>query len=140
MDRLVRHRGADDEPGDEVALRPDERGHLRPDADPGRSHGRRVLHLPGDAQEVGVVAGQPDDPAVVRTGRVHAEVAVRDPARQRGQGQLAPGDLGNALQGPDEVVVQRAPQDRIVGHYPMTPSPVTASGATSTSRPRTAMT
>src|SRR6478672_209830 len=33
MDRLVRHRGADDEPRDEIALGPDEGGHLRTDTD-----------------------------------------------------------------------------------------------------------
>ena len=112
MDRLVRHRLADDEPGDEVALRPDERGDLRPDADPGRRDGRGVLHLPGDPEEVGVVAGQPDDPALVRAVRVDPEVPVGDPAGQRRQGQASAGDLRDPLQGLDELVVQRATQDR----------------------------
>ena len=96
--------------------RADERGDLGPHPHPGRGDGRGVLHLPGDAQEVGVVAGQPDDPAVIRPGRIHPKVPVRDPARQGGQGQLTPGDIRDLLQGPDEVVVQGAPQDRIVGH------------------------
>ena len=77
---------ADDEPRDEIALRPDERGHLRTDADPGRRDRRGMLHLPADAEQVGVVAGQPDDPALVRAGRVDPEVPVGDPARQRRSG------------------------------------------------------
>jgi hypothetical protein len=75
-----------------------------------------VLDLARYPQQVRIVAGQPDDPAPVGPGRVDAEVPVRDPARERGQGQLAPGDLRDPLHGPDEVVVQRATQDRLVGH------------------------
>ena len=119
---------ADDEPGHEIALRPDERGHLRADADPGRGDRRRVLDLAADAEQVRVVAGQPDDPALVRAGRVDPEVAVRDPAGQRGQGQLATGQLGHLLHGPDEVVVQLSVRDRLVGQ-PIMPSPVTASAS-----------
>ncbi len=51
-----------------------------PDADPGRRDGRRVLHLAADAEQVGVVAGEADDVAVVRTGDRDEEVAVRDAA------------------------------------------------------------
>ena len=81
MDRLVGDRRADDEAGDEIALGPDERDHLRTDADPGGGHGRGVLDLAADPEQVGVVAGQPDDPAVVRAGRGdHEVVPVRDPA------------------------------------------------------------
>src|SRR3954453_16504064 len=116
MDRLVRHRGADDEPRDEIALGSDEGGHLRPDADAGSGNGRRMLHLPRDAQQVRVVAGQADDPALVRSGRVHPEVAVGDPARQMGQGEVTSGDLRDLLHRPDELLVQRATQDRVIGH------------------------
>ena len=116
MDRLVRHRLPDDEPRDEVALRPDEGGDLRPDADPGRRDGRGVLHLPGDAQEVGVVAGQPDDPALVRAVRVDPEVPVGDPAGQRRQGQASPGDLRDPLQGPTSSSCSGPRRIGVVGH------------------------
>ena len=86
MDRLVRDRRAHDEPGHEVALGPDEGGHLRPTPDPGRGDRRRVLHLAADPQQVRVVAGQPDDPAVGRPGGVDQEVPVRDPARTAASG------------------------------------------------------
>ena len=88
VDGLVADRRPDDEPRDEVALGPDERGHLRPDADAGRRDRRRVLDLAADAEQVRVVAGQPDDPALVGAGGVDPEVPVRDPARQGGEGQL----------------------------------------------------
>ena len=87
-----------------------------PDADARRRDRRGMLDLAGDPEQVRVVAGQADDPALVGPGRVDPEVPVRDPARERGQGQLAPGDLRDPLHGPDEVVVQRATQDRLVGH------------------------
>ena len=69
VDRLVRDRRAHDEPGDEIALGPDERRHLRPDPDARRRDGRGVLDLAADPEQVGVVAGQPDDPAVGRARR-----------------------------------------------------------------------
>ena len=53
-----------DESGDEIALRPDERGDLGADADTGRRDGRGVLDLPADAEQMRVVAGQPDDVAL----------------------------------------------------------------------------
>ena len=82
VDRLVTDRRALDEPGHEVALRPDEGRHLGPDADAGRGDRRGVLDLAADAEEMGVVAGQADDIAVVAVRRRDEEVAVRDPARQ----------------------------------------------------------
>ena len=63
-DGLVADRRTHDEPRDEVALGPDERGDLRPDTDPGGRHRRGVLDLPADAEQVRVVAGQADDPAL----------------------------------------------------------------------------
>ena len=60
----LRDRRALDEPGDEVALGADEGDDLRPDADAGRGDRRRVLDLAADAEQVRVVAGQPDDVAV----------------------------------------------------------------------------
>ena len=56
-------RAALDEPGDEVALGSQEGDHLRADADPGGGHGRGVLDLAADAEEVRVVAGEADDEA-----------------------------------------------------------------------------
>ena len=116
MDRLVRHRGPDDEPGDEIALGPDERRHLRPHPHAGRRDGRGMLDLPGDPQQVRVVAGQPDDPALLRAGGVHPEVPVRDPARQGREGQLTARELRDLLHGAHEVVVELPMQDLVVAH------------------------
>ena len=116
VDGLVTDRRPDDEPRDEVALGPDERGHLRPDADAGRGDRRRVLDLPADAEQVRVVAGQPDDPALVGPGGVDPEVPVRDPARQGREGQLTAPDLRDLLERADEVVVELPVEDALVGH------------------------
>jgi hypothetical protein len=70
----------DDELRDEVALRPDERGDLRPDPDTGRRDRRSVLDLAADPEQVGVVAGEPQDVAVRHARRGDQVVAVRDPA------------------------------------------------------------
>src|SRR5258705_6895 len=75
-----------------------------------RWQGRRGLDLAADAEQVGVVAGEPDHPAIRRAGGVHEEVAVRDSAGQRPQGQFAAGDLGDALQRADELVAELATQ------------------------------
>ena len=84
MDGLVRDRRALDEPGDEVALRPDERGDLGPDADAGGRDRRGVLDLAADPEQVGVVAGEPDDVAVrPLPADDDEEVAVGDPAGER---------------------------------------------------------
>ena len=63
-DLVVLDRRALDEAGDEVALGPDERDDLRPDADPGRGDRRGVLDLAADPEQVRVVAGQADDVAL----------------------------------------------------------------------------
>ena len=145
VDGLVRHRRADDEPGDEVALGPDEGGDLRPHADAGRRDRRGVLHLPGDPQEVRVVAGQADDPALVGAGRVDAEVPVRDPAREGGQRQVAPGRAPGPAAAPrTSVVVQlaRGGWRSSVTYADRSASPVAASASTWTasSLPRWATT
>ena len=106
VDRLVRDRRALDELRHEVAAVPDERRHLRSHAHTGRGHGRRVLDLPADAQQVRVVAGQPDDVAFALAGELDEEVAVRDPAGERGEGHLPAGDLGHDLERRDEVLFQ----------------------------------
>ena len=66
MDGLVADPRAHDELRDEIALGPDERRHLRPDPDAGRRDRRRVLDLAADPEQVGVVAGEPDDAAIRR--------------------------------------------------------------------------
>jgi hypothetical protein len=115
-DGLVGYRLTHDETGEQVPLGSDERGHLRPDPDPGGRHGRRVFHLPADAQQVGVVAGQADDPTVRRTLHVHPEVAVGDPAAQRRERQRPAGELRNLLHGEHQLVVQLSAQGRLVIH------------------------
>jgi hypothetical protein len=65
---------------------------------------------------VRVVAGQPDDPALVGPGRVDAKVPVGDPARQGCQGQVPAGQLRNLLHRADEVVVQLAVEDLLGVH------------------------
>ena len=76
-----------------------------------------MLDLAADPQQVGVVAGQADDPAVRgRRRRVDQEVAVGDAARERGQGELAAGQLGHALQRRDQLVAQLAVQ-RLVRRF-----------------------
>jgi len=108
-----------DEPRDEVALRPEVGDDLRPDADAGRGHGRRVLHLAADAEEVGVVAGEPNhEPGSARRAG-DEEVAVRDPARQGSENQLPGSQLRQPAHGTDELVAQLAAQlvlDRGAGH------------------------
>ena len=89
-----------DEAGDEVALRPDEGGHLRPDPDPRRRHRRGVLHLAADAEQVGVVAGQPDDVAVRAAGDVDQEVAVGDPAESGVSVSSRPASSGTRCSAP----------------------------------------
>ncbi len=116
VDVLVRDGRPDDEPGDEVALRTDERRDLGPDPDAGRGDRCRVLDLAADAEQVRVVARQPDDPAFGRPGGVHPEVPVGDPAGQGGQRQVPAGQLRDLLHRADEVVVQLPVEDLVVGH------------------------
>ena len=71
-----------------------------------------MLDLPADAEQVRVVAGEADDPAIGRARRRDEEVAVGDPARERGQRQVAPGQLGEPAERLDERVVQLAAEDR----------------------------
>ena len=82
MDRLVADRRALDEPRDEIALRADERGHLGSDPDTGGGHRRRMLDLAADAEQVRVVAGEPDHVPIHDAVHGHEEVAVRDATRQ----------------------------------------------------------
>ena len=82
-----------------------------PDADPGGGDRRRVLDLPADAEQVGVVAGEPEHPALVAAAGGHDEVAVGDAAAQRPQRQVEPGQLRHALQCRDQVVTKLAAQD-----------------------------
>ena len=120
MDRLVGDRRAVDEAGHEVALRPDERRDLRPDADAGRRDGRGVLDLAADPEQVRVVAGEADDPALGRSPAASTRklrfVIPPDSARRR---QVAAGELRDALHRRDELVAQLAAEDladRRCGH------------------------
>ena len=108
VDGLVGDRRTVDEPGHEVALRPDERRDLWSHADPGRGDRRRMLDLATDPEQVGVVAGEPDDPAFIRAGRLDQEVPVRDPAGQGPKRQVAAGKIRHALHHADELVAQLA--------------------------------
>ena len=88
-----------DEAGDEVALRPDERRHLRPDADTSSRDGRRVLDFSADAEQMGVIAGETDNVAVGLTADRDQEIAVGDATRQRvRERELAPGQFRHALE------------------------------------------
>jgi hypothetical protein len=70
-----------DEPRHEVSLGPDEGDHLRADPNTSRGHGRRMLHLPADTEQVRVVAGEADHVADGLSGRLDQVIPVRDPAR-----------------------------------------------------------
>ena len=100
-----------DEPRDEVALGADERGHLGTHAHARRRDRRGVLDLPADAEQVGVVAREPHDPSVGRGARGDEEVPVRDPAREGGQREVPPGQLGEPAERRGERVVQLAAED-----------------------------
>src|SRR5262245_9247289 len=82
--RVCRRHPADlplDEAGDEVALRLDESDHLGPDAECSSGPRGLVLDAAVDAEEVGVLASDPDDERVRAV--LHLEVAVRDAAAER---------------------------------------------------------
>ena len=81
-----------------------------PTPTPGRRDGRRVLHLAADPEQMGVVAGEPDDVAVVGAGDRDQEVAVRDAAAEGREDELAPGQLRDPLHGRDQLVAQLADQ------------------------------
>jgi ADP-ribose pyrophosphatase len=88
---LGRDRPTRDEARDEIALGLDEGDDLRPDSELGGGSGRRMLHVAVDAQELGVLAPDPQDKAL--GAEVDLEVVVRDPPAER----LDP----NVLTGPD---------------------------------------
>jgi len=106
MDLLEADRLTDDEASDQVALGADERGHLRPDPHPRRHHRGRMLDLATDAEQMGVVASQPDDVALAGPRHRDQEVAVRDAAGERGQGQVDVGQLGDLLHCQNELVTE----------------------------------
>jgi len=108
MDGLVGDARPDDEPGHEVTLRPDERADLGADPDARRAHGRGMLDLSADAEQVRVIASEANHPAIRGPGGVDEEIAIRDPTGQRPQGQFAAGNLGDALQRADELVPELA--------------------------------
>jgi hypothetical protein len=105
-DLLHRDLGAFDEAGHEIALGPDEGCDLRTDADAGGRDGRRVLDLAADAEQVRIVAREPDDVTLRDIGDCHEEVAVRDPTAQRGERQRVACELRDALHRADKVVTQ----------------------------------
>ena len=109
-DGLVGDRRPLDEARDEVALRPDEGRHLGADPDAGGRDRRRVFDLTADAEQVRVVAGQPDDPSLGGAARRDQEVPVRDPAGQRDQRQVAPGELREPTERVDELIAELAPE------------------------------
>ena len=111
MDCLVGDRRPFDEPRHEIALGPDERGHLGPDADAGRRDGGRVLDLAADPEEVRVVARKPDHVAITTACRLDEEVPIRDPAAQRSEGQLRVGELRDPLHRANELVAKVAAED-----------------------------
>src|SRR5438876_6594608 len=98
VDLLQRHRLTHDEASDEVALRADEGDYFWTHPDAGGGDRGGMLHLAADAEQMGVVASQPDDVAVVAVTRRHQEVAVGDAARNRGEDQLSSGGLRHALE------------------------------------------
>src|SRR5947199_346251 len=70
---------------------------------------RGVLDLSRDPKQVRVVAREPDHVPVRTTFELDQKVAVRDPARERGQGQLDAGQLRDTLHRRDELVPKLAP-------------------------------
>src|SRR5437879_1831903 len=66
---LQRDRLSHDEAGDEVALRPDERDHLRAYTYPGRGDRCGMLNLAADPEKMGVVAAEPDHVPIVPVAR-----------------------------------------------------------------------
>ena len=137
VDGLVRHRRALDEAGHEVALGPDEGGDLRPHADPGRRDRRGMLHLPGDPEQVGVVAGQADDPALGRSRPrstrklrfvIPPESAVSVRSRPASSGTRRAPRRASSRSSPAEL-----PSGSAIGDHAATPidaSPVAASAST----------
>jgi hypothetical protein len=79
-DRLRDDDLALDEPRHEIALRLDERDHLRPDPDGCGCEGRLVLRAPVDPEQLRVAAADPQHIAAAVDG--HLEIAVRDPAAE----------------------------------------------------------
>ena len=106
MHSLVADRRAFDEPRDEVALGPDECGHLGAHAHAGRGDRRGVLDLAADAKQVRVVAGQADDVALAVTRDRDQEVPVRDAPGQGCQHEGTARELGDSAHRPDQVVAQ----------------------------------
>ena len=75
-----------------------------------------MFDVPIDPEQVRVVPGHPDDPAIIGAGRVDPEVAVGDASGQRCEREVEAGQLGNRVEGGDEVVVESAVLDRFVRH------------------------
>ena len=78
-----------DEPRDEVALRLDERDHLRPDPERGSDARRLVLGPPVDPEQMRVLPA--DAQHVGAAVALDPEVAIRDPAAERLDLDPAPG-------------------------------------------------
>ena len=130
-------RRALDEPRDEIALGPEERDDLGTHTQPGRDHGRRVLHLPADPEEMRVVAGEADDVALRGAGKVDAVVAVGDAAGERGQREPVVGQLGDAPEHADQVVRHLATCGRrLVAHGHSSGVSAAAQGRRPPRRPR----
>ena len=108
--RLVCDWATHDELGHQVALRADECHDLGPHTHAGRGDRRRVLDFARDPQEMRVVAGQADDVAVMRTGRLDQEVPVRDPAGQRPEHQCTARQVGNPLHRERQIMLEFASQ------------------------------
>ena len=82
--RLRRRHPSDlalDEARDEVALRLEERDHLRPDPERGRGERGLVLDVAVDPEQPGVLAADPQHERLA--AGAHLEVVVRDPAAER---------------------------------------------------------
>ena len=94
---------------------------LRPDADAGRRHGRGVLDLAADAEQVGVVAGQTDDVARAVTRDGDQEVPVGDAPDSAVRTSVTPGQLGDSAHRPDQVFAQLSAQ--VPGPGPGGPPP-----------------